>query len=82
MADGEGKIVIGLDVAQTTKLMQAQLNQLSKNLSLLIAGKLDYAKTSSQLKKDLKNLKENVNLIGNIDKSKLKKDVQSAVAQV
>ena len=49
---------------------------------MLITGKLDYAKTSSQLKKDLKNLKQNINLIGTIDKSKLKKDVQAAVSQV
>ena len=71
MADVDGKIVLGLEIAQTTQLIQSQLNQLSKNLSLLITGKLDYAKTSSQLKKDLKNLKQNINLIGTIDKSKL-----------
>lgn len=81
-SNADGKIVLGLQIAQTTQLIQSQLNQLSKNLSLLITGKLDYAKTSSQLKKDLKNLKENVNLIGSIDKSKLKKDVQAAVSQV
>ena len=81
-SNADGEIVLGLQIAQTTQLIQSQLNQLSKNLSLLITGKLDYAKTSSQLKKDLKNLKENVNLIGNIDKSKLKKDVQAAVSQV
>ena len=80
--NADGEIVLGLQIAQTTQLIQSQLNQLSKNLSLLITGKLDYAKTSSQLKKDLKNLKENVNLIGSIDKSKLKKDVQAAVSQV
>ena len=34
------------------------------------------------MKKDLKKLKENIKLIGNIDKSKLKKDVQAAVSQV
>ena len=72
-SNADGEIVLGLQIAQTTQLIQSQLNQLSKNLSLLITGKLDYAKTSSQLKKDLKNLKENVNLIGNIDKSKLKR---------
>lgn len=82
MADVDGKIVLGLEIAQTTQLIQSQLNQLSKNFSLLITGKLDYAKTSSQLKKDLKNLKQNINLIGTIDKSKLKKDVQAAVSQV
>ena len=82
MADVDGKIVLGLEIAQTTQLIQSQLNQLSKNLSLLITGKLDYAKTSSQLKKDLKSLKENINLIGTIDKSKLKKDVQAAVSQM
>ena len=81
-SNADGEIVLGLQIAQTTQLIQSQLNQLSKNLSLLITGKLDYAKTSSQLKKDLKNLKENVNLIGSIDKSKLKKDVQAAVSQV
>ena len=81
-SNADGEIVLGLQIAQTTQLIQSQLNQLSKNLSLLITGKLDYAKTSSQLKKDLKNLKENVNLIGTIDKSKLKKDVQAAVSQV
>ncbi len=81
-SNADGEIVLGLRIAQTTQLIQSQLNQLSKNLSLLITGKLDYAKTSSQLKKDLKNLKENVNLIGSIDKSKLKKDVQAAVSQV
>ena len=81
-SNADGEIVLGLQIAQTTQLIQSQLNQLSKNLSLLITGKLDYAKTSSQLKKDLKNLKENINLIGTIDKSKLKKDVQAAVSQV
>ena len=81
-SNADGEIVLGLQIAQTTQLIQSQLNQLSKNLSLLITGKLDYAKTSSQLKKDLKNLKENINLIGSIDKSKLKKDVQAAVSQV
>lgn len=81
-SNADGEIVLGLQIAQTTQLIQSQLNQLSKNLSLLITGKLDYAKTSSQLKKDLKNIKENINLIGNIDKSKLKKDVQAAVSQV
>ena len=80
--NADGEIVLGLQIAETTQLIQSQLNQLSKNLSLLITGKLDYAKTSSQLKKDLKNLKENINLIGSIDKSKLKKDVQAAVSQV
>ena len=80
--NADGEIVLGLQIAQTTQLIQSQLNQLSKNLSLLITGKLDYAKTSSQLKKDLKKIKENVNLIGSIDKSKLKKDVQAAVSQV
>ena len=81
-SNADGEIVLGLQIAQTTQLIQSQLNQLSKNLSLLITGKLDYAKTNSQLKKDLKNLTENVNLIGSIDKSKLKKDVQAAVSQV
>ena len=81
-SNADGEIVLGLQIAQTTQLIQSQLNQLSKNLSLLITGKLDYAKTSSQLKKDLKNIKENINLIGTIDKSKLKKDVQAAVSQV
>lgn len=80
--NADGEIVLGLQIAETTQLIQSQLNQLSKNLSLLITGKLDYAKTSSQLKKDLKNLKENINLIGTIDKSKLKKEVQAAVSQV
>lgn len=41
MADVDGKIVLGLEIAQTTQLIQSQLNQLSKNLSLLITGKLD-----------------------------------------
>lgn len=81
-SNADGEIVLGLQIAQTTQLIQSQLNQLSKNLSLLITGKLDYAKTSSQLKKNLKNIKENINLIGNIDKSKLKKDVQAVVSQV
>lgn len=58
------------------------LKRILMNTLVLITGKLDYAKTSSQLKKDLKNLKENINLIGSIDKSKLKKDVQAAVSQV
>lgn len=81
-SNADGEIVLGLQIAETTQLIQSQLKQLSPNLSLLITGKLDYAKTSSQLKKDLKNLKENINLIGSIDKSKLKKDVQAAVSQV
>lgn len=81
-SNADGEIVLGLQIAETTQLIQSQLKQLSLNLSLLITGKLDYAKTSSQLKKDLKNLKENIKLIGNIDKSKLKKDVQAAVSQV
>lgn len=78
----DGEIVLGLQIAETTALIQAQLNQLSKNLSLLITGKLDYAKTSSQLQKDLKNLKQSVNIIGNIDKNKLKKEMQSAAQQI
>ena len=82
MADVDGQIVLGLEIAQTTQLIQSQLNQLSRNLSLLITGKLDYAKTSSQLKKDLKNLKENINLLANIDKAKLKKDIQAAVSEI
>ena len=81
-SNADGEIVLGLQIAETTQLIQSQLKQLSPNLSLLITGKLDYAKTSSQLKKDLKNLKENIKLIGNIDKSKLKKDVQAVVSQV
>ena len=82
MATADGEIVLGLQIAETTALIQAQLNQLSKNLTLLVTGKLDYAKTSSQLQKDLKNLKQNVNIIGNIDKNKLKKEMQSAAQQI
>ena len=52
MATADGEIVLGLQIAETTALIQAQLNQLSKNLTLLVTGKLDYAKTSSQLQKD------------------------------
>lgn len=82
MAGADGEIVLGLQIAETKALIQSQLNQLSKNLTLLVTGKLDYAKTSSQLQKDLKNLKQNVNIIGNIDKNKLKKEMQSAAQQI
>lgn len=82
MAKADGEIVLGLQIAETTALIQAQLNQLSKNLTLLVTGKLDYAKTNSQLQKDLKNLKQSVNIIGNIDKNKLKKEMQSAAQQI
>ncbi len=78
----DGGIVLELQVAETTQLIQSQLNQLSKNLTLPITGKLDIGKTSTQLRKDLKSVKENVNLIGSIDKNKLKREMQSASAQI
>ena len=45
-SNADGEIVLGLQIAQTTQLIQSQLNQLSKNLSLLITGKQKKKKVS------------------------------------
>lgn len=77
----DGQITLGLAIKETTQLIKSQLKSISDKLHITVTGKLDKAKTKSQIKKDLATINEKVNLTGKLDKAatrkKLKEDINS-----
>lgn len=83
MANGaDGEITLGLKIKESLALMQAQLNQIAKQLKLNVPAKLDKSKTKANINSDFKSIKVQDFKVGaKIDKTatrrQLKADLKS-----